>query len=388
MDKVLFRRRLPAGALLLFLLPAARAEIAGPPIVNNDYRLDLTPSVAIGPSRKVAMGGAYTAIAEGAASIADNPAGVAFRPTRSQGLVDWDGTLGGFRAQGNDLDNNGSQSTVFKRDLTYNLGGLLQYGRFGAGLYLLSQRFDMTSPDGSVNRFEFQTGYMVVGGIHPSRDLSWGAGLRVAGINATPKGSRQRFFHLGGAGVTGGLLWNPERGPFRLGLAFHSAISDEQDAVTSTTAVMAAGLVVPRAVTMPEIASIGAAYTWNRTPYLAKHPLLISADVNYIGRVKEAVGIESFLEQRVQRSGEKASLGHHLGVEHEFLPRRLRLRGGTYYEPSRYAGISGRWHTTAGFELRLFKFNIFGEHHVSLGYAVDAAPRYLVQFVGLGFWQF
>jgi hypothetical protein len=43
-----------------------------------------------------------------------------------------------------------------------------------------------------------------------------------------------------------------------------------------------------------------------------------------------------------------------IGLEHETLPGRLRLRAGAYLEPSAYASVSPRIHGTGGLEVRLF----------------------------------
>jgi len=56
-----------------------RGEINGPPIVDNNYNLDLRQGPVPGSSRQVALGGAYIGVAEGMASLNSNPAGVAFR---------------------------------------------------------------------------------------------------------------------------------------------------------------------------------------------------------------------------------------------------------------------------------------------------------------------
>jgi hypothetical protein len=78
----------------------------------------------------------------------------------------------------------------------------------------------------------------------------------------------------------------------------------------------------------------------------------------------------------------------HGGLEAEAIPKRLRLRAGTYYEPSRFDGIAARQHITGGFEVRLFKFGLWGERHLSFSYAVDVAARYQVQSFSIWLWSF
>ena len=65
----------------------------------------------------------------------------------------------------------------------------------------------------------------------------------------------------------------------------------------------------------------------------------------------------------------------------------LRVRGGTYYEPSRYPDIASRAHGTAGVELRLFEFQAWGRRRASLSAAGDWASRYSSVALSLGFWD-
>ena len=110
--------------------------------------------------------------------------------------------------------------------------------------------------------------------------------------------------------------------------------------------------------------------------------------VNAVAPTRGAVGVESFIEQRVQYTGKKRTYSYHLGGEEEIWPRRVRLRLGTYYEPSRFEGVKGRVHATGGVEIRLFHFNFLGSHDVAFSYAADSAPRYFTQIFNVGFWQF
>ena len=97
--------------------------------------------------------------------------------------------------------------------------------------------------------------------------------------------------------------------------------------------------------------------------------LLISASVHADGDVSNAVGIESFIQRRVNRSGDLVTFSPRLGVETEAVPLWLKLRAGTYLEPSRFRDGSAREHATAGFDLRLFHWSLFG-------LLDDDGPRY------------
>ncbi len=71
--------------------------------------------------------------------------------------------------------------------------------------------------------------------------------------------------------------------------------------------------------------------------------------------------------------------------EYEWKPGRLRLRGGTYWEPSRFDGVDGRLHYTFGAELALFQFPLLGEHRLDLSFTGDVAARYRNVGISIGF---
>jgi hypothetical protein len=114
----------------------------------------------------------------------------------------------------------------------------------------------------------------------------------------------------------------------------------------------------------------------------ASRYLLVATDLIVNGPSENAIGIESFLAQEYLRVGESLTLGARLGVESEVISNRLRVRAGSYFEPSRYAEETGRLHATVGADLR-----------VKLGWnwrintAVDVAPGYRNFGLGLGFWH-
>ncbi|MGB3052920.1 MAG: hypothetical protein WBB42_18095 [Polyangiales bacterium] len=86
---------------------------------------------------------------------------------------------------------------------------------------------------------------------------------------------------------------------------------------------------------------------WPRRYYLLSAELLIT------GRVDEGVGIESFFAQRVQRSGEDIGYSPRVGFESEVWPKRMKVRTGTYIEPSRFRETDLRVHWTVGFDVRV-----------------------------------
>lgn len=119
--------------------------------------------------------------------------------------------------------------------------------------------------------------------------------------------------------------------------------------------------------------------------------VLVSMSLLVTGQTKDAVGVESFLQRVVARSGERLGLSPRLGIETEFVPNWVRARLGTYGEPTRFVTSSNRLHGTAGFDVKLFPWSVFGLFadgtHWRLSAAVDAAPRYLGWGVSIGVWH-
>jgi hypothetical protein len=148
-------------------------------------------------------------------------------------------------------------------------------------------------------------------------------------------------------------------------------------------------LIVPSGVLVTDTLSLGTAYEWNDFPLWRGRSALASLDLTIFGTSPDdANGTAAFLTQTATPVGQSVIATLHGGLEAEAIPKRLRLRLGTYYEPSRFDGISAREHITGGFEVRLFKFDLWGERHLSFSYAVDAATRYQVQSFSIWLWSF
>lgn len=118
--------------------------------------------------------------------------------------------------------------------------------------------------------------------------------------------------------------------------------------------------------------------------------LLVSTSLFVDGSVSDAVGIESFFERTVNRSGESVTVSPRLGVESEVIPYWLILRAGTYLEPTRFVSNPDgpRLHGTWGADLRLGKWNVFGawpDTYVwRLRTSFDASRSYFNWGVALG----
>ena len=68
----------------------------------------------------------------------------------------------------------------------------------------------------------------------------------------------------------------------------------------------------------------------------------------------------------------------------------MKIRGGTYLEPTRFAESSPRWHGTLGVDISLFKWDVFGiwpeDYRWQLTAAVDLARAYGAFSFGIGGW--
>jgi hypothetical protein len=366
-------------AALLFVCASARAALNGPAIPNNNYSLDLRRGAVVGGVRKIAMGGANIALTSGAESLLDNPAAVAFREKNPEKKWDWDFAFGLQHVGGGDYDNNGDTARLDSNHGITNLGFVVQRGRLGLGLYTIADDFDLTS-SGRDNHYRLVTTFVGLGGQTASRQWSWGAGFRIGELDLRRDNSQgTRLLDLTSGGMNVGVLWHPHNGPFRLGASFASRVKSNNDTVPSSTIpVTTDGLILPRDVVEPRHVGLGVSYEWRR--------LTMAFDVRASGKVDNAVGIASVLEQKVQRSGENATVGYHGGIEWEAVPHRARLRLGGYHEPARFGGVSARDHATGGFELRAFSLP-FGKHReVSFSYAFDVAHNYSNNVFGLGLW--
>jgi hypothetical protein len=124
---------------------------------------------------------------------------------------------------------------------------------------------------------------------------------------------------------------------------------------------------------------------------LPRRYLLVSMSLILTGSSTDSVGIESFLQRVVLRSGERLVYSPRLGLETELVPDWVKIRGGTYGEPSRFATSQNRFHGTFGFDTKLFPWRVFGLFedgtHWRVGASADAAPRYFGWGVSVGVWH-
>ncbi len=127
--------------------------------------------------------------------------------------------------------------------------------------------------------------------------------------------------------------------------------------------------------------------------------ILVVADLLITGATEGGIGLRSFLDQRDVPSGRRVTTQPRLGLEGEPVVGLLITRVGTYLEPTRYEvppGSTGlvagaRQHFTAGAEVRLFPWNVFGTFPEGSTWrvtgVVDIAPRYENIGLSVGLWH-
>jgi hypothetical protein len=118
--------------------------------------------------------------------------------------------------------------------------------------------------------------------------------------------------------------------------------------------------------------------------------VLLSGSLLVTGRASEAVGVESFLSQNVNRSGQDLVFSPRLGAETEIIPHWVRIRAGTYFEPTRFETSTPRPHYTGGFDLRAVNWNVFGlwpdDYLWRIGVGYDVTRAYSSVSVTIAGW--
>jgi hypothetical protein len=127
-----------------------------------------------------------------------------------------------------------------------------------------------------------------------------------------------------------------------------------------------------------------------RLSYLNRHYVQFAASMLMSGSTPDAIGVESFVAQTVNLSGQRSVYSPRFGLEVSALPELLKFRGGTYIEPTRFDSSTARVHGTFGLDLRLAVWNVFGlwpdDYVWRLGLGADVARRYSTWGVTVAGW--
>jgi len=205
---------------------------------------------------------------------------------------------------------------------------------------------------------------------------------------------------LGGVGV----LFAPKEQRYRLGctlrwpVELNQANASRLARVDHVETLELGNWQTPRAILVGGSFAMGFSYLFgpkpaNATPTYGERPppagdadrryVLVTADLEITGSVDDdAIGVLSYLADQPLSSGRGTAVSVRAGAESEVLPNRLRVRGGAYFEPSRFESAVGRPHLVAGADVRI---TVFWDW--SLSAVADVAPGYRNWSLGMGFWH-
>jgi hypothetical protein len=378
--------RVGSCLLVSAVAAAGTARADNPPIVDRNYAIDLYDGVAIGNTAMVGMGGAGAALINGTAGVLINPSAIAVRSTTDFDTWDWtyhfDVLTGRYSS---DYDNNGVV-TDDNSGAALVTGGLgLRYHAFSVAVTYLTQSAPVpgSSPALAASAARWR---LILGNYQPAYDLAIGAGVQLASFALADGGTN--LFEVTGTGLVAGVTWLPRQDSFRIGGAVDLAITGGQ-VNASCDPMDCRGHILPSEVDSPSRIVGGIAYrigptAWNQpitTVFRDERALTLAADLVVTGATGNGYGIEAFGMKQLQRSGRGVAVSPRGGAG------RLRLRGGSYWEPSRFDGVSGRFHVTIGAELAVWEFPFFGPRRLRLTFTGDEAARYRNIGASIGFWH-
>lgn len=420
---------------------------------TNNYKIDLFQGPVLGGARMTGLAGAYAPIAEGVAGFQVNAASPAVRAANSRSWFDYDWDLGVTfpnSLKKTDFDNNGEVGFAYTNFIFFTAGLNLQFGNWGAGFSAQLQQYELGKPDDSAPalRMQLLRGNFLVARSLFDGQLVIGAGVRGVslGISARQGDFADRsLYSTASAGTEAGVLIAPLALPVRFAFTGRSVM---EPSATSTPDVKSDGadpqhalkyvdltqrLYLPRSVELPWEVEAAVAFQFGRPlnqPWINPHhppddhlreeklpdggtrrvhdkkfveekaklrylalprqKLLIVASALVSGPVSDAVGVESFLSQEVQRSGQRASVTPRVGIETEPFANAVQIRAGSYLEPSRFNRSTSRLHGTLGVEVRLFTWSVFGLVDADTAWRVgaygDYARNYLAWGLTAGMW--
>lgn len=415
------RRSLLGLAAFGVLISAAHPAAAQEPAPAPEPTFETARGTLTGSTRRIGLGGAFVALADDTEGVGINAASVAVRVPYSWST--WNSALGldvsiGAWLPKNDLYNQGGADGGSSSALFGSLAAVINYEHAGFGVAAEAQRNAATRRDeaqGIGTNLAANFGMVHTSLAYGFFDgqLLLGAGPRIVGLSFGARSSSGPL--TAGIGYEAGAIVKPTWAQYRAAAAVKSPIN----------ATVAADPGAPRRYAhVPWEVALGFAYQFGARPL---NPKFVTAEE--LARQRQpaqgapltkaelkAADDELFdafqRRQRwyllvstelsvIQGGGHVGLAGHtalsraiispRLGAETEVVPHILRLRGGSYYEPAQVAEATGRVHGTGGFDVRLFRWNLFGLigrfDYWQLSVSADAARAYLNTAFSIGFWH-
>jgi hypothetical protein len=400
---------------LTLALPAAPAA-ADPqltPITDRNYAIDFYDGVPLGNSAVLATGGATAANAAGSSGSLVNASAPAVRATTDTDSWSWDYHLDYLIGSlSSDYANTGidyGALGIAQPDTatqTFTLGLSLRVHDWGGAITasfrhtLLSDAVAMLPSGGSAD--VYATTYRIKFALarwFPGIDTAIGLAANSAIFDVKPDcaiAGCDTLFSMSGGGGEVGAQWIPRFRSYRFGAALASAIVGTNVTVDQCADPGSCdGFILPQEVVSAARLTVGAAYRfaeteWNQAvggTFRDEPSVTVLADLVVTGPSPNAYGLDAFGINMLERSGRHNSISPRGGVEYEWLPGRLRVRGGSYWEPGRFEGVGGRIHATFGIEVRALEFQAWGRRRGRITLTGDLAPGYRNLGISVGFWH-
>lgn len=374
-----------------------------------------------GSHKMVALGGAYTGIAEGIDGYPSNLTVLAHRAPNNKLNIDFGITFGLLdtplwiftrQPEGRDLDND--EVSDRSNSLQFQAGAMFQYKGAGVGGFFRSRYVSHCETSACVDRVSLLlTTYSGGFAFSIGQDnVLLGAGITGVSVGLVHRGGTNAY---GGLGVQVDALLRPQFIPIRIGGSIKSQLTAGFVGDENNPPSVADGRGRVRKVIVPATYSLGVSFKlgegaehYNRLSvnYLAdlkrelgeeKAPkkiaddaptgrVLVTMQLDIIGATEAAVPIAYYGDQLypgVPIIGTNTMYQPRGGLEIEPVRKRLRLRGGTYLEPSPFPDKTTRLHGTGGFELLMF--HLIDDW--SLTGSIDYARLYYNFGLSIGFWR-
>ncbi len=419
----------------------------GEPITTSSYGVDVYQGPVLATARIIGLAGAYAPIGQDSEGMNYNAAAPAVRDPWSNDKFDYDVTAGitfPSSVDGTDFDNNGTKGFAYDNFYFVNAGGEMLYGPYAVGASVNLQQYDLDRSSSSASslpnvRLRLVTGHVLAAYSMLHDQLVVGAGVRVAGLGVIDTtGAEKELLTMSGFSPEIGVVWAPKKLPVRFGMTTRGPVrGDVQPSRVTPDAnddLKVGSTFLPDHIELPAEMELGVAYQFGQRPlnmgwkdwksipkrdldaerrvvdgkpeddktvgkrlvrrqYEAtpRSKVLLLASVLFTARTHQAVGFESFLEQKVDRSGLDVSVSPRAAVEVEAIHNWLQLRGGSYLEPTRFRQSSARIHGTTGFDVKVLTWNVFGlfDHDESfrVGAVGDLARDYFGWSITAGLWH-
>jgi hypothetical protein len=382
-------------AILCLLVRTAQAD----PITDRDFAIDFYDGVAIGDARQVGMGGTGLALIPGSAGTLLNASAPAVRQTTDTETWSWDYHLDYLTGKlSSDYDNNGIVVTDPATGKAEDSGAQLLTGGLGlrvrdwAGVLTVTAQ---STPLGTTGlEAEALRTRLAIAKFFHRIDTAIGIGFQTIAFRVGPR-DQPELFSITGGGLLVGATWTPRLQNFRVAAEIESRIIGGRVETEACDPDNCMGYILPNQVESSARLGIGAAYRWSPTrwnqlvggTFRDERSVTVATDLWITDRSKNGHGIEAFGAHELQRSGRHVGFALRVGAEVEWLPGRLRVRAGSYWEPERFDGISGRIHGTLGADVRVFEFELWGRRRGRIGGTLDVASRYRNIAVSVGFWH-